>query len=130
MNEKSWFFHCNSPYASVDFEPMLDAIYALITLSILASYFYFLFFKKALHGRDPELNKIANSIMLNRASKEWWLWITAPVERYLLRKQIQPATLGWAAIAFSLLACVGYSFGWFVLAGYSVLLAGRCDMFA
>ena len=107
----------------------LFIIYAVTTAIVFISYFYFLLFKKDKHKATPELNDISTSFMLNRASKEWWMWITAPIENFLVQKKIKPDTLTHLSLFFSLLACMGYSFGNFVWAGWSVVLAGTCDMF-
>lgn len=102
--------------------------YTAVTLSFLASYFYFLLFKKEKHKFTPELDTLSSSFMLNRISKEWWMWMTAPVENYFVRKKVAPSTITYASLFFSAIACVGFSFGDFVWAGWAIVFAGTCDL--
>ena len=104
-------------------------IYATISILLMASYFYFVFFQKDKHAKDQELKELSASKLVNRVTREWWMWITNPVEEYLVQKKFHPNTLTFLGLAITTLSFIGYSFGWFVFAGWCVLIGGTMDIF-
>lgn len=112
----------------MSFNQITFGIYLVISIILLTSYFYFLFFQKNKHKGDKELDKYP-SILVGRATKEWWLWLTKPLENYFVRKKFDPDTLSLLGFAITSFSFVGYSFGWFVVGGWCVLLGGTLDVF-
>lgn len=103
-------------------------VYAVITIGFVGHFLYFLFFQKEKHRRDSELAAIPDSFMLNRTSREWGVQLVSPIEAFLVKRKVAPVHITWAGLFFALLACIFYSFGGFVLAGWSVVINGFCDM--
>ena len=68
----------------MSFNDITFGIYAVLILCCLGSYFYFIFFQKEKHRGDKELDKHP-SILVGRATKEWWLWFTKPIENYFFQ---------------------------------------------
>ncbi|MBF0493475.1 MAG: CDP-alcohol phosphatidyltransferase family protein [Deltaproteobacteria bacterium] len=78
---------------------------------------------------EDELNKRHHSKLLNRWFKEYWYWVTSPIEKAALRLKLSPNF--FTSLGF--LICLGsgfaYFFGYLGLAGWCVILGGTCDMF-
>ncbi|MBI4040601.1 MAG: CDP-alcohol phosphatidyltransferase family protein [Deltaproteobacteria bacterium] len=108
---------------------ILLIVYALFLVAMLSSYFYFIFFQKEKHKRDRELGERGESFMVNRTTREWWLWITAPLEEFFIRKKISPNMISLYGLIFAFGSCMAYGFGLFVLGGWCVLLGGTMDIF-
>src|SRR3989338_5601032 len=99
--------------------------YALIAISLVVSYLYFVLFQK----EKPSLEDLPPALLLNRSSQEWWLWLMQPLEKYFVKKETHPNTLGLIALFTMSLSLICFSFGWFVLGGVCILLGGAFDIF-
>ncbi len=76
-----------------------------------------------------DLDKRHHSKFLNRWFKEYWFWVTSPVEKIALKLKLTPnffTTLGFCIAA---MAGVFYFFNHLGLAGWCVIIGGTCDMF-
>ncbi len=107
-------------------------LYALVSIVLIASYIYFIVFERVGFvgfKEKPSLEEIPPALLLNRSSQEWWLWLTHPLEKIFLKRDVHPHTLGLISFFITSFSLIGFSFGWFVLAGGCVLLGGTCGIF-
>lgn len=96
---------------------------------MLLHYFYFILFQKKLHTATKDLDKRNVTFLVGRATKEWWFVITRPLENYFIKHKFSPDTITLLGFVITSLSFVGYSFGWFVIGGWCVLLGGTMDMY-
>jgi len=107
----------------------LFIIYLIISIAGLGAYFYFIFMRKDLHTRDQELGERGESVMVNRKTREFWLWMTNPIEEYLVKNRFHPNTVSFIGFAITSFSCIAFTFGWVVVGGWCVLLGGTMDIF-
>lgn len=101
-------------------------LYALFTLLLIASYVYFLLSKTG----KPKTDDLPSSILMPHSIQEWWLWMVHPLENVLIKKTTHPITLSGLAFFMAAFSFIGFSFGWFFLAGLCVLLKSSLELFA
>ncbi len=100
-------------------------LHVLITIGLIVSYIYFIFFQK----EKPSLDELPPALLLNRSTQEWWLWLTRPLEKRFIKKDTHPNTVGLIAFLMMGLSLICFSFGWFMLGGWCILLASAFDIF-
>ncbi|MBI3018644.1 MAG: hypothetical protein HYY61_01980 [Deltaproteobacteria bacterium] len=100
--------------------------YALFVLLLIASYIYFLFSKTG----KPKTEDLPPILLMHPSVQEWWAWATHPLENHLIKKNIHPNTMSGLAFLMATISFIGFSFGWFVLAGLCMLLESVLEIFA
>lgn len=124
INMSTWFDNSDPRWWSLGPLIFINA-FALCTVLVYA----------AIRKRNPpipaieELDKRHHSKFLNRWFKEYWFWVTSPVEKIALKFGLTPnffTTLGFCIAA---LAGFFYFFDRLGLAGWCVIIGGTCDMF-
>lgn len=76
-----------------------------------------------------ELNKRHHSKLLNRWFKEYWYWVTSPVEKIALKLKLTPNFFTSLGFIICVGAGLAYFCGSIALAGWCVIIGGTCDMF-
>ena len=104
---------------------ILINLFALSTVLIFA----------AIRKKNPpipaleELDKKHHSKFLNRWFKEYWYWVTSPVEKIALKFKLTPNFFTTLGFLIGALAGVFYFYNHLGWAGWCVIIGGTCDMF-
>lgn len=100
-------------------------VFGLLTVVIFA----FVYKKNASLYKVEEFEKRHDSKFLGRWFKEYWYWVTTPIEKISLLLGLTPDF--FTTFGFFLSCLAGYAFyeGSIGIAGWLVILSGTCDMF-
>lgn len=90
--------------------------------------------KRYVLNQEKKSNRIAaknrkESAMLSSFWRDYWHWLTEPVERFLIRIHATPNGITTFGVVLSLGAAAAYYLGHVGTAGYLVIFSGTCDMF-
>lgn len=114
-------------------DPLWISLGPLIFFNVLALSTVLIF--AAIHKKNPkipaleDLDKRHHSKFLNRWFKEYWFWVTSPVEKIALKLGLTPNFFTTLGFLIGALAGLSYYFGRLGLAGWFVIIGGTCDMF-
>ncbi len=78
---------------------------------------------------QDELEKRHHSRFLNKWFKEYWFWVTSPIEKVALKLKMTPNCFTLLGVILSGVAGIAFYYGRFGIAGWFVILGGSCDMF-
>ncbi len=100
-------------------------VFGLLTVVVFA----FVYKKNASRYKVKEFEKRHDSKFLGRWFKEYWFWVTTPIEKLSLLFGLTPNF--FTSFGFILSCLAGYAFfeGSIGIAGWLVILGGTCDMF-
>lgn len=73
--------------------------------------------------------KRVESAMLSSFWRDFWYWLTEPVEKFLIRIHATPNWITTIGVLLSMGAGLAYYLGHVGTAGYLVIVGGTCDMF-
>lgn len=76
-----------------------------------------------------ELEKRHHSKFLNKWLKEYWFWVTSPIEKIALKLKLTPNFFTAMGFVLSALAGVAFYYGRLGIAGWLMIFGGSCDMF-
>ncbi|MFO1520388.1 MAG: CDP-alcohol phosphatidyltransferase family protein [bacterium] len=85
--------------------------------------------KQASQEAEKYLDKRHHSKFLNKWMKEYWYWITSPVEKIALKMGLTPNFFTTMGFVLSVLSGAAFFFGRFGIAGWLMIIGGSCDMF-
>lgn len=90
--------------------------------------------KRYLLGREGKAarssaGKRVESAMLSSFWRDFWYWLTEPVEKFLIRIHATPNWITTFGVLLSFGAGIAYYLGHVGTAGYLVIVSGTCDMF-
>lgn len=78
---------------------------------------------------EETLEKRHHSRFLSRWFKEYWYWVTTPVEKLALALRLTPNFFTTFGVVLSLIAGIAFYYGRIGIGGWFVILGGTCDMF-
>ncbi len=90
--------------------------------------------KRYLLRQEAKSNRISaekrkESAMLGSFWRDFWHWLTEPVEKFLIRIHATPNWITTIGVILSVGAAIAYYLGHVGTAGYLVIISGTCDMF-
>lgn len=77
---------------------------------------------------DKEIWARGKSIFLGQFLRQWWMWLTSPVERALLELRITPNQITSFSVIISFFSGISYAMGHFPLGGWLLFLSGFFDL--
>jgi CDP-diacylglycerol--glycerol-3-phosphate 3-phosphatidyltransferase len=98
---------------------------SLFLISML--FFYFLQWRKD-KIFDKEVWSRGTSVFLGQFFRQWWMWLTHPVEKAILGLKITPNQVTGLSIVISFFSGLSYAIGHFPLGGWLLFLAGFFDL--
>ncbi len=78
---------------------------------------------------DADVARRPTTILLGTWVRDWLMWLIAPLERALVRREVSPDLFNYIGGAFGLCAGIAYSFDALALGGWLILLGGLADIF-
>jgi len=85
--------------------------------------------EQSLEEAEKYLDKRHHSKLLNKWMKEYWYWLTSPVERMALKLRLTPNFFTTLGFILSLGSAAAFYYGRLGLAGWLMIIGGSCDMF-
>jgi phosphatidylglycerophosphate synthase len=76
-----------------------------------------------------DLDKKHHSKFLSKWLKEYWFWVTAPVEKIALKLGLTPNFFTTLGFVLSVLSGLAFCYGRFGIGGWLMIIGGTCDMF-
>lgn len=77
---------------------------------------------------DEEVWRRGKSIFIGHFLRQWWIWLTHPVEQFLLDRHVTPNHLTMLSLVVGFFSGLSYAVGHVPLAGWLTFLAGFFDM--
>ncbi len=120
-------------FNSDNFDPLWYSLGPLIIINILSLLTVLIF--AALRKSDrkiPAQNELDNrhhSRFLSKWFKEYWFWVTSPIERIALFLKLTPNFFTTLGFVICFLSGLAFYYGRLGIAGWCVILGGTCDMF-
>lgn len=106
-------------------EIVLIVIPLLFFLSMLI--FYFVQWRRE-KVFDEEVWNRGKSIFVGHFLRQWWTWLTHPIEQFLLEKSVTPNQLTACSIVVGFFSGLSYAMGHVPLGGWLLFLSGFLDM--
>jgi phosphatidylglycerophosphate synthase len=103
----------------------------VINVFMLGTVLYF----RRVHREHPQedaekyLDKRHHSKFLNKWMKEYWYWITSPIEKIALKLRLTPNFFTTVGFLLSLASAFAFYKGRLGIAGWLMIIGGSCDMF-
>lgn len=114
-------------------DPRWWSLLPLVLINVLALCTVVIF--AVIHKKNPpipamdDLDKRHHSKFLNRWFKEYWFWVTSPVEKIALKFHLTPNFFTTLGFVIAVAAGCFYFYGRMGWAGWCVIIGGTCDMF-
>ncbi len=77
---------------------------------------------------DKEVWSRGASVFLGQFLRQWWMWLTYPVERAILGLKITPNQVTGFSVIISFFSGLSYAVGHFPLGGWLLFLSGFFDL--
>lgn len=77
---------------------------------------------------DEEIWSRGTSFFLGQFLRQWWMWLTSPIERMILLWKITPNQVTGLSVVVSLFSGISYAAGHFPLGGWLLFLSGFLDL--
>lgn len=108
--------------------------FSLLPLLIINGYCFvalgiFAIIRKRRKLTEAEIKKLGDSKPLPLFLREYWTWITGPIERFCIRHGIKPNSITAFSVFLAMISGYFYFKGWWGLAGWTLIFSGTCDMF-
>ncbi|MBL7686161.1 MAG: CDP-alcohol phosphatidyltransferase family protein [Deltaproteobacteria bacterium] len=114
-------------------DPLWFSLGPLLVFNVfmLGTVLYFRRVRKTQSLPDAEkyLDNRHHSKLLNKWMKEYWYWLTSPVERLAIKWGMTPNFFTSMGFLLSCLAGLAFYFGRFGMGGWLMIIGGSCDMF-
>ncbi|MBI4126454.1 MAG: CDP-alcohol phosphatidyltransferase family protein [Deltaproteobacteria bacterium] len=101
----------------------------VINFLFLSSIIYFSLTGKAEKREVHEAARRTRSKFLNYFFKEWWIWATDPIARFLAKAGVGPNLITFAGFVMSVIAAFLFAAGQFGYAGWTMVLGATFDTF-
>ena len=79
--------------------------------------------------KTAEVEDRHSSVVLNKWIREYWMWLTAPIFRFLLWTKITPNGVSFTGTCFAALSGVAIAFGYIGLCGWLMVIGASFDFF-
>jgi CDP-diacylglycerol--glycerol-3-phosphate 3-phosphatidyltransferase len=115
------------------FNPLWFSLGPLLFINVFGLFTVLVFaFIRKKNPPIPALDELEgrhHSRFLNKWLKEYWFWVTAPIEKIALKLGLTPNFFTTFGFVLSCLAGYAFYYGRMGVAGWCVIFAGTCDMF-